>query len=582
MPIRPLPSDPSFDHLRKQAKRLRDGGRAGDADALALIREFHPHPPPRNEAVKLVDAQLTIARSYGFATWIRLKAHLDGIAPLIWNPPPSSASRADTFLALACLTYAGWRPSDPARAARLLADDADLARASIYTAAAAGEAAAVGDLLDADPQLLDRAGGALNWPPLIYACYSRMDGLVPNGSTLDVARLLLDRGADPNAGFLYSGSYAFTALTGAFGRGEDWPNMPPHPECEPLARLLLDAGADPNDSQALYNRHFQPDDGHLRLLLEYGLGRDKGGPWLARLNYRASPARLLTEELWSAAKNHHLERVKLLVAQGVDVNAPGVRDGRTPYEEALLAGHEDIADWLLAHGARRIDLDPADAFALDCIKGRGEEARARLRRDPGLLTRRGEAGMIELLHRAEEAGSRDGIRLLLDLGADINGMVPKTAYDRTVLHNAAGWSGLPMVEFLLSLGADPQVRCLPFRSTPIGWAHHNGKDDVVARLMEVASLFDAVRCDGVERAAELLRLEPSAANARDEDGSPLLAYAHPELRRQAEMVAMLVANGADVNARFADGATLLDRALSRGLVDYAALLRSHGAKTSAG
>ena len=196
----------------------------------------------------------------------------------------------------------------------------------------------------------------------------------------------------------------------------------------------------------------------------------------ARLNYRASPARLLIEELWAAAKNHHLDRVKLLVAQGVDVNAAGLRDGRTPYEEALLAGHEDVAAWLLAHGAKRIDLDPADAFALDCIKGRGEEARARLRLDPGLLTRRGDAGLIELLHRAEEAGSRDGIRLLLDLGADINGMVPQTAYDRTVLHNAAGWRGLPMVEFLLSLGADPQRRCLPFHSTPIGWAYHNKQD----------------------------------------------------------------------------------------------------------
>ena len=98
--------------------------------------------------------------------------------------------------------------------------------------------------------------------------------------------------------------------------------------------------------------------------------------------------------------------------------------------------------------------------------------------------------------------------------------------------------------------------------------------------MAVANIFDAVRCDGVERAAELLRLDPSAANARDEDGNPLLAYAHTELRRQAEMMALLVAHGADVNARFADGATLLDRALSRGLVDYASLLRSHGAKTS--
>jgi hypothetical protein len=43
--------------------------------------------------------------------------------------------------------------------------------------------------------------------------------------------------------------------------------------------MLLEAGADPNDSQALYNRQFEPDDGHLRLLIEFGLGTDRGGPW---------------------------------------------------------------------------------------------------------------------------------------------------------------------------------------------------------------------------------------------------------------------------------------------------------------
>jgi ankyrin repeat protein len=79
----------------------------------------------------------------------------------------------------------------------------------------------------------------------------------------------------------------------------------------------------------------------------------------------------------------------------------------------------------------------------------------------------------------------------------------------------------------------------------------------------------------------LLRLDPSAANSRDEHGSPLLAYAHTELERQADMIALLIAHGADVNARFADGTTLLDRALSRGLVDYAELLRSHGARQAA-
>ncbi len=183
---------------------------------------------------------------------------------------------------MACLTYVDWHRSNPEKARRLLAEHPDLASANISTASALGDVATVRRMIDADADLVNGKGGPLRWEPLLYACYSRLDG-IPGCSTVDVARLLLSRGADPNAGFLYAGNYAFTALTGVFGRGEDWPNQPPHPECDTLARLLLEAGADPNDSQALYNRHFKENDDHLKLLFEYGLGQDKGGPWLTRL-----------------------------------------------------------------------------------------------------------------------------------------------------------------------------------------------------------------------------------------------------------------------------------------------------------
>ena len=50
---------------------------------------------------------------------------------------------------------------------------------------------------------------------------------------------------------MWGGDCRFTALTGAFGEGEQGPvNQPPPPEWEAFARLLLDAGADPNDGQA--------------------------------------------------------------------------------------------------------------------------------------------------------------------------------------------------------------------------------------------------------------------------------------------------------------------------------------------
>src|SRR6185503_13348312 len=96
------------------------------------------------------------------------------------------------------------------------------------------------------------------------------------------------------------------------------------------------------DSQTLYNKHFEEDDDHLTLLFAYGLGRDTRGPWLMRMGERGG-----TPQTW-------------LVQHGVDVNAVSSRDGRTAYQEAVRAGHQAIADYLLEHGAKKIDLDPIE------------------------------------------------------------------------------------------------------------------------------------------------------------------------------------------------------------------------------
>lgn len=585
MPIRPLPSDPSLEHLRKQAKRLRGSVRAGVPDPIAAVKEFHPRADRAIARFSLADAQLVTARSYGFASWTKLKQHLSAIEPFVWNPPPvpEAASAVDVFVRLACLTYADWHPADAARAYRMLADNPALAHADIYTAAAVGDVAAVRTAIDRNPALVNAKGGPLQWEPLLYACYSRLDSTGAGRSTLEAARVLLSRGADPNAGFLFSGSYAFTALTGAFGRGEDWSNQPPHPAWRALATLLLESGADPNDAQTLYNRHFQPDDEHLELLLAYGLGRDGNGPWLARVNdRRLTPRQLLIEELWSAAKNGFPRRVELLVEHGVEVNTPGLRNGRTPYEEALRAGNSAIADYLLQQGAKRIELDPLDRFALACIAGRREEVRAWLARDPALPDRLGHAGRVDLLHRAVDAKQRDGIRLIVELGVDVNGMVPGTGLDRSALHNAAGWGGIEMVKLLLDLGADPNLRDPTWHATPIGWALHNEQREVVEYLLGFATIFDAVQCGGIERAAALLKEDGTLSKARDDRDNPLVFYLHPEMPRLHDMIQLLIAHGADINARSSAGKTALDRALARGWLEFAGVLREYGATSVSG
>ena len=42
VPTAPLPENPSLEHLKSQAKLVRDLVRSGDDGALAMIDEFHP------------------------------------------------------------------------------------------------------------------------------------------------------------------------------------------------------------------------------------------------------------------------------------------------------------------------------------------------------------------------------------------------------------------------------------------------------------------------------------------------------------------------------------------------------------
>ena len=124
MPIRPLPTDPSLENLKKQAKHLHKATHAGEAEALALVREFHPCAPEAPAKFLLADAQLVLARSYRFPSWAKLKQHLAIVKEFIWDPPsnPNSpdGSPIDRFLRLACLNYGNWNLSMAEEARRLL------------------------------------------------------------------------------------------------------------------------------------------------------------------------------------------------------------------------------------------------------------------------------------------------------------------------------------------------------------------------------------------------------------------------------------------------------------------------------
>jgi hypothetical protein len=71
--VRDLPARPSLDSLRKQAKKLARDAAAGNGEAAARV---HAQLPQRALPLSNRDAQLVIAREYGFAGWPDLTAEV--------------------------------------------------------------------------------------------------------------------------------------------------------------------------------------------------------------------------------------------------------------------------------------------------------------------------------------------------------------------------------------------------------------------------------------------------------------------------------------------------------------------------
>jgi hypothetical protein len=152
------------------------------------------------------------ARQFGFASWPKLKAHLELAARYARSPhrQPAGGPLADErtvvdeFLWLACLTCGDHDPERLRRAQSLLDEHDWLACSTIHTIAATADVDAAHELLDRDPSQASLVGGPQGWEPLLYLTYSRVSR-GPHRSAVRVARLLLEHGADPNVGYLRAG-----------------------------------------------------------------------------------------------------------------------------------------------------------------------------------------------------------------------------------------------------------------------------------------------------------------------------------------------------------------------------------------
>lgn len=83
MPSRRLPVRPDQEQLHRQAKELLRAIHAGDANAIAELREHHPESIDPSGAT-LADVHLVLARTYGASSWTRLVQAVR-LAEAIWR-----------------------------------------------------------------------------------------------------------------------------------------------------------------------------------------------------------------------------------------------------------------------------------------------------------------------------------------------------------------------------------------------------------------------------------------------------------------------------------------------------------------
>ncbi|HMI89933.1 MAG TPA: hypothetical protein VK509_01155, partial [Polyangiales bacterium] len=326
-----------IERLRKEAKRWLKALRSGDEAARVRLESALQRPAPE---LGLRAVQHALAREHGCESWVELKEREELAA---WSAAGSETLIAE-LLQSACVFSGGALdlPSKWRRAERIRARHPELARANLHAAVLCGELEHVERLLRSDRSAVARKAGPQQWEPLLVLCYSRLPNERAAQNAVEIARRLLDAGAEPNSVFTLGDDPAtrFSALTGALGRGEM--DVPEHPCADALAGLLLERGADPNDSQGLYNTCLRGDElKWLELFAQHGLDAS------AAINWHADPAEaakagsdkagsLFGYLLVAAARNGQRARFEWLLAHGADANARSIYTGLSVYQTALL------------------------------------------------------------------------------------------------------------------------------------------------------------------------------------------------------------------------------------------------------
>ncbi len=357
MPVRPLPQNPSLEHLKYQAKDLLKDHVARKAAVAQRIREFHPRWAKASDAdifsatLRLSDAQLVIAREAGFPSWPRLKRHIE--KPTLvdqLNLRHHERIEDALFRRAVDLLDAGdvaglraWLKAHPHLSRqRVLFEGGNYFRNPTLLEFVAENPIRRGKLpshiVEVAKVIID-AGvepASLNETLMLVAT-----GSVPRvcGVQRALIDLLCDHGANPDSAveaaavlfelhaaerLIERGAQVSLAVAAALGRIEDARRILPSANTEhrhlalavaaqygrlEIVRMLLDAGEDPN--------RFNPPGGHSH-----------------------------STPLHQAAGNGHLETVKLLIARGARTDLTDILFGGTPLGWAAHAAQAEVEAYL--------------------------------------------------------------------------------------------------------------------------------------------------------------------------------------------------------------------------------------------
>jgi hypothetical protein len=514
----------NLEHLKKQAKDLIRLYRQREPEAFARFRRALPVAVGRSDdeiaalGLRLHDAQSCVARDHGFVSWRDLREYIE-------VQSAGDNAHAERVLRWLQLVYAGdvdgtTNRANPRLATRMLAESPGLAAGSPYLACAIGDEDSLRRTTAADPAWVNRAGGPLQLPPLCAVTHSSLLQVPEFGPRLHrSARALLEAGADANQ-YIHSRwppasvsepdeRYRLSALYGAAGRNND----------VELTKLLLDAGADPNDDESLY--HSLDTFACTRLLLEHG-ARVTGSNAMYHVLDFDNPAAIelliqhggdpneparnppLTEWgtplLWAIRRRRSRRCIEALLDAGANPQAT-TPDGVSAYRLALQFGLGEVAELLRAITEPE-PIAEEEQFIAACARGDATEARRlrAIRPDlPGALS----AQQLRLLPDMAAEGAAAAVRLMVELGWPI--AVRGGDWDASALNLAVFRGDAGLTRHLLEHGAR--------------WTEQHGYGDNVCGALSWASCNEPVEGgDWVGCARALLdhgmpRAEP------DHDGS---------------------------------------------------------------